>query len=316
MAIKIACPNCHRPLAVPESAVGKQGQCKACGSAFTIPPQPTADGQGGAPVAPAPPKAVKVEMECPHCGVVVRGLPEVFAEPIACPDCKVTDFFEPASPADRPFWKKAPFLAGAGAAILLVLALASYALFAKRSPERNDGRAAAKAPPAGPAKIEEEHAKAQAATERPEAEAAAREAEAGPAPTTRTDASKGNVRVKRKPLPVLAAEIMKWEVPPDAMVLPGKYQAPPAAGFPMPTVLDPVKKALEKEGVVTEGKLIEEFGQPDEKAIDKMIHGSFFSAKPEIKLVGCLVYRWVQVAVMQEGDRNWLIVTAVTERAQ
>jgi len=170
MAIRIACPNCHRQLTVPEGAVGRQGKCKACGSSFTIPPHPIADGRGAAPAAPEPKVAAKVEMQCPNCGVVVRGLPEAFAQPIACPDCKATSLFEPASPMKQPFWKKASFLVGAGTAALLLVAFVSYALFAKRTQQDSDGRAVAKAQPTGQAKTEEKEAKSKAAAKRAEAE--------------------------------------------------------------------------------------------------------------------------------------------------
>jgi hypothetical protein len=154
MAIQMACPNCGRPLAVPESAVGKQGKCQACGCTFTIPSESATGGREVAPVAAAPKQAAKVEMECPHCGVVVRGLPETFAQPIACPDCKVTDFFEPASPPEQPFWKKMPFRVGAGVAALLVLLLASRAIFFKRTPPPKAPRVTASSQPSEPGKGE------------------------------------------------------------------------------------------------------------------------------------------------------------------
>jgi predicted Zn-ribbon and HTH transcriptional regulator len=59
---------------------------------------PAPDSKVAAPATPDAKKSTesgKIHMQCPHCGLVVRGYAEVFAQPIRCPDCKVETTFKP-----------------------------------------------------------------------------------------------------------------------------------------------------------------------------------------------------------------------------
>ena len=66
---------------------------------------PAAGPERAAPAGPAAPRSTasgKIHMQCPHCGLVVRGFPEVFDHPIRCPDCNVESLFTSESQETAP----------------------------------------------------------------------------------------------------------------------------------------------------------------------------------------------------------------------
>jgi serine/threonine protein kinase len=84
-----------------------------------VTPQPMQSAAPGAPppaTAPSPSVSEKIHMQCPHCGLVVRGLPEAFAKPIRCPDCNVESLFKPEPQETAPKPADAPAVGPAGAA--------------------------------------------------------------------------------------------------------------------------------------------------------------------------------------------------------
>ena len=84
-------------------------------------PEPAVSGAPAVPPTEAPPPAAldapaaprttasgKIHMQCPKCGLVVRGLPEVFTKPIRCPDCNTESTFKPESQKADPESTTAP----------------------------------------------------------------------------------------------------------------------------------------------------------------------------------------------------------------
>jgi hypothetical protein len=101
-------------------------------------------------------------MQCPNCGLVVRGLPGVFTKPIRCPDCNVKGLFKPVSVAkkskavaEKPVWKKLLFVLGVVLSVAIVLTLAALAYFRHPSPSSNPGGVETKPRPTEPTETEE-----------------------------------------------------------------------------------------------------------------------------------------------------------------
>ena len=104
--IHMQCPHCGvvvrglpevfvRPVRCPGCNV--ESMFKSPSQALVSKPQenPSTGPEGAA--APSSTSSGKIHMQCPNCGLVVRGYPYVFAKPIRCPDCNVESMFKPES---------------------------------------------------------------------------------------------------------------------------------------------------------------------------------------------------------------------------
>ena len=165
--VAVTC-QCGAKLKAPEKLAGRVTKCPKCGGVLKLPQLPgggstasssrrrQADEPSAVPSKPPPEPAPP-----PQSG----GEPADEVPQEAPANREGNDVLEPASPAKLPFWKKVPFLAGAGVAALLVIAFALHALVADRPQQGDDGIAVANAEPAGSAKTEGEGAKAKATEE-------------------------------------------------------------------------------------------------------------------------------------------------------
>jgi predicted RNA-binding Zn-ribbon protein involved in translation (DUF1610 family) len=109
--IHMKCPNCGLVVRGFPYAFAKPIRCPDCNVESSFKPEsqetapkpaevPAVGPEAAAPDGPAAPSSTssgKIHMQCPHCGLVVRGFPYVFAKPIRCPDCGVESSFKPES---------------------------------------------------------------------------------------------------------------------------------------------------------------------------------------------------------------------------
>jgi hypothetical protein len=82
MPFKLKCPACEKVLDIPDSMLGKRGNCPGCSTLLQIPAQPGSV----QPTAPAPPAASAVT-NCPGCGRAIQILDSMAGKRVKCPAC-------------------------------------------------------------------------------------------------------------------------------------------------------------------------------------------------------------------------------------
>ncbi len=97
--MNLLCPNCQKPLTVPEQYAGQPMRCPLCSGTFTVPALPT-------PVAPAPTPLASAPLPPPSVAPAAPpdtyGLKDPIAPPPPAPSPQVSDLaFESTPPASR-----------------------------------------------------------------------------------------------------------------------------------------------------------------------------------------------------------------------
>jgi hypothetical protein len=98
--MNLLCPNCQKPLTVPEQYAGQPMRCPLCSGTFAVPALPTPVSPSPSPLpapAPAPPPSV-----APSAPADTYGLKDPIAPPPPAPSPQISDLaFESAPPASR-----------------------------------------------------------------------------------------------------------------------------------------------------------------------------------------------------------------------
>lgn len=109
--IRMQCPQCGVVVRGASEVFAKPIRCPQCNGEAVFKPVPKEAAQKPAAAPAAEPAAAaplsstgsgKIHMQCPKCGLVVRGYPYVFVSPIRCPDCKVESLFKPEAQETAP----------------------------------------------------------------------------------------------------------------------------------------------------------------------------------------------------------------------
>src|ERR1700722_17421884 len=98
--MNLLCPNCQKPLTVPEQYAGQPMRCPLCSGTFTVPALPTPVASAPPPVEPLPTPSV-----APSPPADTYGLKDPIAPPVAPPPVSnlVLEGTPPASRAPSSF---------------------------------------------------------------------------------------------------------------------------------------------------------------------------------------------------------------------